>query len=37
MIGYGRRRGFPILRGEVDDVNLQETGDQHETRWATYP
>jgi hypothetical protein len=31
MTGYGRRREFPILRGEVDDVNLRETGSQHET------
>jgi hypothetical protein len=31
MIRYGRKMEFLILPGEVNDVNLLETGSQHES------
>ena len=37
MIRYGRRREFLISQGEVDDVDLRETGSQYENSWTTYP
>jgi hypothetical protein len=37
MTEYGHRRESLISRGEVDDVNLLETGSQHANSWVTYP
>jgi hypothetical protein len=37
MTVYGRRREFLILQVAVNDVDLLETGNQHENSWATYP